>query len=196
MVYICDFDDSFTYNIYSEISLSGLKATVISKNSIKEFLETNINTKGKLAIVLGPGPFHPDDYPEIVTAVKKILTRKDLFLMGICLGHQLIARALGYEVDRSINPKHGEVEKIELNVKARKLLGTSESQAFVQRYNSLGVKAKGKELTKSNDIDAFVNNKEIFMLSGKGLISYQFHPESVGTSFRSRFFRPLKTFLL
>ncbi|MBC77502.1 MAG: hypothetical protein CME64_15975 [Halobacteriovoraceae bacterium] len=196
MVYICDFDDSFTYNIYSEISLSGLKATVISKNSIKEFLETNINTKGKLAIVLGPGPFHPDDYPEIVTAVKKILTRKDLFLMGICLGHQLIARALGYEVDRSINPKHGEVEKIGLDIKARKLLGTSESQVFVQRYNSLGVKAKDKEFLKSNDIDAFVNNKEIFMLSGKGLISYQFHPESVGTSFRSRFFRPLKTFLL
>ena len=196
MVHICDFDDSFTYNIYSEVSQLGFKARVVPRHGVKEFLETNINTNGKLAIVLGPGPFHPNDYPEILNAVKKIMHRRDLMLMGICLGHQLIARALGLEVKRSSNPKHGEVEVLKLSPRAQEIIGTNQNTISVQRYNSLGVECSENKLPEWGGVECFESNKEIFMISSKGLISYQFHPESVGTSFRSLFFRPLKSFLL
>ncbi len=198
MVYICDFDDSFTYNIFSELKALDLEVSIIEKGRVNTFLETHINTHEKLAIVLGPGPGHPDDYQKTIEVVGKLLNRENMLLMGVCLGHQFIARALGLEVEKSSNPKHGEVELIKLKTSDKSFFNFDHSEIKVQRYNSLAAKASldNLELLKSLDIECVEFNSELIALKSNNFISYQFHPESVGTSFRSLFFRPLKSFLL
>ena len=60
-VIIIDFFDSFTYNIASQLNQFGLKAKVISYDRLNT-IDRYLNAKGN-AIIYGPGPGHPDDYP-------------------------------------------------------------------------------------------------------------------------------------
>ena len=61
-VTICDFEDSFTYNIFSELNRIGVDSNVVSFSGIKEFLQKMMNTKDRHVIILGPGPGHPSEY--------------------------------------------------------------------------------------------------------------------------------------
>ncbi|MEX0799478.1 MAG: aminodeoxychorismate/anthranilate synthase component II [Bacteriovoracaceae bacterium] len=195
---LCDFEDSFTYNIYCELVALGVETRIMPLEKTASFLESNINTSHKLAVVLGPGPGHPDERPEIITALKKIMNRQNMFLLGVCLGHQLAARALGLKVQTCVRPVHGEVEKIFLKQKDRKALGFETRSLEVQRYNSLAAPLDEENLQILNERGLYWlgHKKEIYVLKKENLLTYQFHPESVGTSFRSLFFTPLKTFLL
>ena len=197
-VFLCDFEDSFTYNIYAELVELGMQVEVVPLVDLKDFLEKHVNSKGKLAIVLGPGPGNPDEREDIIEVLKKLMSRENLFLMGICLGHQLIARAFGLGVCKSARPVHGEVERHRLNKAERAGLGLNLKEIQVQRYNSLAAPATkaNRQILKSQEIFALEKAGEALALRKGNILTYQFHPESVGTSFPSLFFEPLKAFLL
>lgn len=50
------------------------------------------------AIILSDGPGNPEDYPELVTAIRKLIGKKAIFAMG--LGYQLLALAEGARIER------------------------------------------------------------------------------------------------
>lgn len=188
--YLCDFEDSFTYNIFSEFTLLGYKVEIIERKKIAEFLERTKNTQERLGIILGPGPGHPKDYGDVITSLKVCLTNQNLYIFGICLGHQLIATAMGFEINKSYKPSHGEAFDLDLSKEAQRVFNLS-SRIKIQRYNSLSLKDT-KEVAfklKKSAVNFIPHNGEILALKGKNFLSYQFHPESVGTSFRSQFFR-------
>lgn len=197
-VHLVDFDDSFTLNVYAELRAQGLEVEIVPYREAREFLELQINTEHGLALALGPGPGHPDEYAELLPALKKILKRPSTFLLGICLGHQLLARTLGMEVVRSKHPLHGEVEEIALTKKQADLLGFSAEKILVQRYNSLAAAANPTNIKLAQElgVELICSRGDIYVMKGANFLTYQFHPESVGTSFRERFFRPIKAFLL
>ncbi len=176
-IYIVDFDDSFTFNIASELFPVISKIEVINFNvffSNESLLSVIENNNSPLAIILGPGPGTPKQYQQYFSKIKKLKTNKNIFLMGICLGHQIFSLIDGLIIKSSENPKHGIQEDI--------LFGGQKVK--VQRYNSLAVYETKNSL------------KEIQIRTWERGISYQFHPESIGTENRLRFFKELLDFII
>ena len=172
LIYIVDFEDSFTYNIANILFPYTNKIEVLNHKTF--FLENfqNIILKPNIAIILGPGPGHPEQYKNYFKQIKILQNTTSLYLMGICLGHQLIALQLNYKILRSRNPQHGEPIQLDWN-----------NQIYsVQRYNSLAVLSHE-------------NNSEIMLLEYHNGRSYQFHPESVGSDNPIDFFLDLLFFI-
>lgn len=192
---LVDFEDSFTLNIYSELRSLGLEVEVLAWQKAGEFFETRLNSNEKLIVVLGPGPGHPLERKELFGSLKKILAEPSVFVLGICLGHQLLAAVLGLKVGRSSRPAHGEVETIPLDKNQAKAFGFEGGELTVQRYNSLAVAVEENARTlRKSGVEFLDFEGEVQIMRGKGFLSYQFHPESVGTSCRQSFFRPLLSF--
>lgn len=168
-IIIIDFEDSFTYNIANILFPFEKKIKVVSHNDF--FNDPDFISKNeRQAIILGPGPGHPQDYQKYFEQIKSLMDNDNIYLMGICLGHQMMAMIHGYEVKKSFNQLHGQSVEIFFN-------GIS---TRVQRYNSLAV---------------VIENNEINICEYKNAISYQFHPESVGTLQNDIFFKDLLNFI-
>lgn len=175
-IYIIDFEDSFTFNIATELYAFEKDIQVVSHIdffSVKGFPLLLSNIKTPTAVILGPGPGNPDEYRNYFSFIKTLKNHPSIFLMGICLGHQVLALMDGMSIRSSLRPTHGGQVKINFDNK----------NILVQRYNSLGVFESRKSL------------KEIQVRQWKRGVSYQFHPESIGTENRPLFFKDLLDFL-
>ncbi len=82
-------DYGLKYNILRILSRLGCQATAIPCTASAEDVLA-LNPDG---IVLSPGPGDPALLDDITETVRNLLDKKPI--MGICLGHQLIGRALG-----------------------------------------------------------------------------------------------------
>lgn len=175
-IYIIDFEDSFTFNIATELYVYEKDITVVSHEeffSKKNFNHLIATTNSPTAIILGPGPGSPDEFQSYFPKINELRENSFFYIMGICLGHQILAMMDGLTIRRSLKPVHG--GQLKINFEDKNLL--------VQRYNSLAVFESSKS----------VNEVQIRQLT-RG-ISYQFHPESVGTENRHLFFEELLNFL-
>lgn len=167
---IVDFEDSFTYNIANVLFPFEKNIEVVGHRDFFRDTKLLLNTSGKKAIIFGPGPGHPEEYRKYFEQIKTLMADENIYVMGICLGHQMMALAHGYKIKKSIEQIHGQSVEIFFN-------GIS---TRVQRYNSLAV---------------FVDENEINICEYKQAISYQFHPESVGTIQNDIFFERLLAFI-
>lgn len=171
-----DFEDSFTYNVIQELEGVGFEVEVISWKDFDTLPPAGL-------LVVGPGPGHPDDYQRIFPLLRDWLKMKRPFF-GVCLGHQIFWRLQDEEVIRSREPLHGQKVKLEFDQEWKEWLGTGED-VYVQRYNSLAVLSQAS--IRNPVFKNFTQHDEILITLGEKIITYQFHPESVGTSFRKRF---------
>ncbi len=197
MITICDFDDSFTYNIFSTLKEinSELNIDIVPKERVLNFLQRESSSSDKQVIILGPGPGHPDDYNYLFKAIVNILANQHIFTFGICLGHQLIWRAYGKEVSHCLFPFHGRSRfyKIPHAIASKILIP---SQIKVQHYNSLAVKCKNDFESGIDDWKFFSKEDELVLGYRNNGLTYQFHPESIGTSFPQEFFTYMLKFLI
>ncbi len=175
-----DFEDSFTYNVVQELTDLGLAVDLISWIDFEEETDHDL-------LVLGPGPGHPEDYQRIFPLIHSWIQKGKPFF-GVCLGHQIFWTIKGEGVVKSIAPLHGQKVLLDLDQNWKSWLGISK-EIYVQRYNSLTVKAPLRD--KYPEIECFSLNEEVMISRGKGVITYQFHPESAGTSYRESFFAPI-----
>lgn len=170
-IIIIDFEDSFTYNIATVLYPFEKSLIVVSHNDFFNVSIDNYLNSSKLhAIILGPGPGHPKDYQKYFSEIEKFRKRQNFYIMGICLGHQMLGIMDNKVVFNAQEKIHGQTITIEYQGRKRE----------VQRYNSLAVYEDGVELN--------VRNFE------RG-ISYQFHPESIGTDSNSLYFQDLLKFI-
>jgi para-aminobenzoate synthetase component 2 len=109
-------------------------------------------------------------------------------LFGVCLGHQIYWRLKGSEIRRSLSPKHGQKIDLNLTPEWQRLLSLPKN-IFVQRYNSLCVPAA--DLPVVDGVMNFVHEGEVLITRGNKILTYQFHPESEGTTYPHSFFSPL-----
>ena len=163
---VVDFEDSFTYNIVQHLYLAGITYQVIPWRDYGKFTSEDFPPS---LIVLGPGPGVASDY--------QIALPAQHFYLGICLGHQLLGLAHGFELYQH-HPLHGQAVEVVIphwNCFAPAHRG---ERARVQRYNSWSLRGKGR---------GEISNCGMF-LRGHNFLSYQFHPESLATSHPERFF--------
>lgn len=170
-ILIVDFEDSFTFNIANVIYPYEHSIKVMSHQTFfTDVFDELTHSQRRHAVILGPGPGHPEDYKEYYQKIKLLLKNRNYYVMGICLGHQILGKISGLKIKRSKIPMHGQA--IDICFKGRMLK--------VQRYNSLTV---------------FDGSKESDILEFERGISYQFHPESIGTHDNDIFFQDLLEFI-
>lgn len=194
--YIFDYQDSFTHNIASELRSHGVSVEVISYEKIESFLK-NFTPQSKTIFIHGPGPGQAIDYKHLFPVIENSFQLPNVFHGGFCLGHQIFCTLWGGRVIRSKNPMHGQQVEIEIPEWKAFDLQFYHQKIAVQRYNSLSLpEAEVKKLKVPPKFQYYANEGEVLMTSFSNGLSYQFHPESVGTSYRFVFFRPLLRFLL
>jgi anthranilate/para-aminobenzoate synthase component II len=183
-VIIVDFYDSFVFNIASEFYRLGIPSKVVNYQNYK--ILNKYWSNPDTLIILGPGPGHPREYQEFLNYIRSASPR---LLAGICLGHQMLLSLLNMEVSPSRNIKHGMTESLDLTA-----FIDTQQPIEVQRYNSLCIHSN--QLKYINGEKQFVCNqdREIQAFQARNILSYQFHPESIGTSCRSKMFESFETF--
>jgi anthranilate synthase component 2 len=177
MIILIDNYDSFTWNLYHFLGDLGCKIEVHRNDKIS--VSEVIKLKPK-QIVISPGPCDPNSAGismKLVTAA----IENDIPLLGVCLGHQSIAQAMGGEIIRCHEIIHGKTDSI-FNDQKTIFKGLPDNFKAT-RYHSLVV---------SND--SLPNNIEISAKTNDGIImgirhkesrveGIQFHPESIATDF-------------
>ena len=102
MILIIDNYDSFVHNLARNVINSGFKVKV-SRND-----EIDVNEVERLNpshIILSPGPLGPEQSGVCLKLVSKFYNKVPI--LGVCLGHQVIAKSFGGEVFKSDNHAHG-----------------------------------------------------------------------------------------
>ncbi len=188
-VFICDFNDSFTFNIFSDFKNLGHDSVVVGHEET-DFWNRLLKKEEKFILILGPGPGHPFDYD--FCDFKPFFDLKNCFIFGVCLGHQLSLLFLGAKVIESSNKLHGQTVTLK---DTHNLFFDNMSSLIFQRYNSLTVDISS--LPTEHVKSLYDENSELMLFSYKdNFLSCQFHPESVGTNCPNSLYYLVTNFLI
>jgi len=169
--------DSFTFNLAQALRSTGAKV-VVRPNDVVD------PSRGALAefdgIVLSPGPGRPTRGSD-VGRCREILRSmaEDQPLLGVCLGHQMMALAEGARLVRAGRVMHGKTSRLVHD--GADLFSTIPPGCGVMRYHSWAIDAGS--LPTSLRPTAWADDGTLMAVAHRerpwwGL---QFHPESVGT---------------
>lgn len=176
MIVVIDNYDSFTYNLVDLLTYLPEEILVFRNDSplIEPYL-----AQRPTAVVVSPGPGKPENAgksPQIVlTCIKQRIP-----VLGICLGHQLIAQLLGAQIILN-KPFHGKTSTIRWNDNCELTAGISLPMT-VMRYHSLVIAPNS--LPSNLICIAKTTDDEIMAIRSqdKQLTGFQFHPESILTT--------------
>ena len=174
MIILIDNYDSFTFNIYHYLSEIGTTVKVYRNDEISI---QEIDKISPSAIVLSPGPCTPNQTGICLNLVKKF--ESTIPILGICLGHQTIAQALGGKIIQCEEIMHGKICEIKHNNHI--LFKNIKNDFKATRYHSLIIERKSHPY--NFEIIAETGNNIIMGIAHKNqfLFGVQFHPESIGT---------------
>ncbi|PTM91564.1 anthranilate synthase family protein [Streptomyces spinosirectus] len=173
---VVDGEDTFTAMLAHVLRSSGLDVTV-RRYDEPGLREAVLAHEGP--VVLGPGPGDPSDLDDPKMRLLRGLTAEVLQshrhgVLGVCLGHELIAAELGLEIVRKDVPHQGAQAAIDL-------FGHTETVGF---YNSFVARCDEEAHTELAAHGVEVSrgpSHEVHALRGPGFAGVQFHPESVLT---------------
>ena len=174
---VVDGEDTFTAMLAHLLRSAGLDVTV-RRFDVPGLADAVAAHDGLL--VLGPGPGDPADATDPKMRVLRGLTARALRthrhgVLGVCLGHELIAAELGLPIVRTRVPRQGAQCTVDL-------FGRTETVGFYSSYvahcDAAGAaRLAGRGVRVSRDVDT----GEVHALRGPGFAGVQFHPESVLT---------------
>ncbi|RTK95319.1 MAG: aminodeoxychorismate/anthranilate synthase component II [Neisseriaceae bacterium] len=175
MILLIDNYDSFTYNLYQALILTGSEVEVVRNDKIT--IDDIKKIDGLTGIVLSPGPKHPRDAGICIEVLQKIAGYVPIF--GVCLGHQSIGVAFGGIVDLASEVLHGKPSMI---YHESSMLFQGMTNPFqAARYHSLIIKQD--QFPECLQVDAVDKDKNIMAISHREypIFGVQFHPESILT---------------
>ena len=182
MILMIDNYDSFTFNLVQALEAAGAEVRVLRNDAIdRAGLEALADDPAAelRGIVISPGPGDPDSAGVSMEAIR-FAAERNVPLLGVCLGMQSMAQALGATIGRAPTLVHGDASSVRHDGKG--LLAGLPSPFMAARYHSLSVvpETLPAELyvtarTEGDDVVMGIRHRTAPM---EGV---QFHPESVLT---------------
>lgn len=160
------YDFGVKLNILRSLSDRGFKVKVVPYQMPAEEV---LNEKPS-AICLSNGPGDPAKVPHSVREIQQFLGKVPV--LAICMGHQLLARALGGETYKLKYGHHGINHPVK-DLESGRILITSQNHGFAVKKESLPQEDIRINLINLNDqtVEGFCSQK-------LKLSSIQFHPEA------------------
>jgi len=178
-ILLIDNYDSYTYSLHHLIATAcGAEPLTIPNDAFASWAEVRSALPPFDAVVISPGPGHPDTPGDFGVCGEAIGSGLPIF--GVCLGHQGIALAFGGRVVRGAEPMHGRVSVVQRVGPSTLLADLPESFEAV-RYHSLVAEEASLPAclrVTARSLDGTVQALEHTSLPVYGV---QFHPESVST---------------
>ncbi len=174
MILLIDNYDSFVYNLARYLDELGCETDVRRNDAVTV---GEVRDLAPQAIVISPGPCTPTQSGVSVDLVRELGC--EIPLLGVCLGHQAIAQALGADVVRAPQPMHGRTSLIH-HAKSELFAGLP-TPFPATRYHSLTVEAAS--LPPDLVVTARSDDGLVMAIEHREWPVYgvQFHPESVLT---------------
>jgi len=161
--HIAIIDFGIKENIIRSFKLRNCKLTIFPAYSkAEEILKVNPDL-----VFLSNGPGNPEDLQEVIGMLKEIIGKKPL--VGICLGHQLLALALGGET-KKLKFGHRGCNHPVKDIKENKVYITSQNHGYY-----VSKLPKDMEVTHVSVNDGTIEGMRHKKLP---IFSVQFHPEA------------------
>lgn len=177
MFLLIDNYDSFTFNLVQAFQKNGLNPQVY-KNDDPAILD--LATSGTLDMVcISPGPSHPENAGLCLEFLARL--PKEIPVLGVCLGHQILGHFAGATVEVGPRIMHGKSSYIEHD--ATGLFAGVSSPMQIGRYHSLIVRAEESDLLEVTAELNETDRREVMAMryTDRPWVGVQFHPESVLT---------------
>ncbi|MBU5942845.1 anthranilate synthase family protein [Streptomyces sp. PAM3C] len=171
---VVDAEDTFTAMLAHVLRAAGLDVTV-RRYDEPGLRDAALTHEGPL--VLGPGPGDPSDTADPKMRFLRGLTAEVIAgnrhgVLGVCLGHELIAAELGLDIVRKEVPYQGAQTEIDL-------FGRPETVGFYNSFVAHCDDEAARELAAHGVEVSRAANGEVHAVRGPGFAGVQFHPESV-----------------
>ncbi|MCG2830607.1 MAG: glutamine-hydrolyzing carbamoyl-phosphate synthase small subunit [Desulfobacteraceae bacterium] len=160
------FDFGIKYNILRCLEHAGFEILVVPATTSAETIKL-IEPDG---IFFSNGPGDPEPVSYAIKTIKDLLSYRPMF--GICLGHQLLALALGGKTFKLKFGHRGSNQPVK-NLLTGKVEITSQNHGFAADINSLDVKD-----IKITHINLNDNSLEGFRHLKLPIFAVQYHPEA------------------
>jgi len=167
LLHVVAIDYGIKKNILRYFSDFNCKVSVVScKTNVSEILKLKPH-----GVFLSNGPGDPAATGKYAIPIVKELIKNNLPIFGICLGHQILALALGAKTKKMSLGHRGANHPVKNLVKGNVEI-TSQNHGFEVVKNSLSKKV---QITHQSLFD---NSIEGIRLKNKPVYSVQYHPES------------------
>ena len=163
---IVAYDFGVKANILRHYANKGFRVRVVPYN----YTAADLRKENPRAIVLSNGPGDPGEVKETVAEIQTVVGEIPIF--AVCMGHQLLARALGASTYKLKFGHHGCNHPVQ-DLRTKKVLITSQNHGFSVKGDEL--KGDGLAVTHLSLND---NTVEGFASTRLKLASVQFHPEA------------------
>ena len=192
---LIDHYDSFTYNLYDMIAQLTVKPPiVVAKDAFDRWDAEQWRDVGVDGIILSPGPGSPQEQTDF--SKQAIRCNTNLPILGVCLGHQLLALEYGATVGKAPIPIHGQDHLIRVQEQQQQqpkqqqqskhppqLFDNLPTGFRAVRYHSLAATNLPSDelyVTATSPSDNVIQGIQHTKYPHYGV---QFHPESIGTQY-------------
>jgi anthranilate synthase/aminodeoxychorismate synthase-like glutamine amidotransferase len=175
VILLIDNYDSFVHNLARYLRRLGQATRIVRNDALTP---EDVRRLRPRALVLSPGPCTPREAGHSLDLVREL--HVELPILGVCLGHQTIAAALGGRIIPAAEPVHG--RSSEITHDRRGIFADVPSPLVAARYHSLVVDPAS--LPGELEVSARSEDGTIMAIRHRTLpvVGVQFHPESVLTS--------------
>jgi len=191
--------DSFTYNLVDEFQCLGYEPLIYRNTLPIEYIleqldQTAKNNPQGVILVLSPGPGDPTHAGCLMELIKHTVGKFPI--LGICLGHQALIQHYGGVIGRAPEIVHGKSSNIEHTAEGAFL--NIANPLPVARYHSLVATQMPDTIEM---IAQFTTDKNILLPmavqhSKDAVLGFQFHPESILTTYGSNLLAQSLTHLI